>query len=319
MSDSLSEFELIKRYFDKIGPAGSAEILQGIGDDCALVGISAGESLCLSIDTMVEGVHFPVGCAPDMIAYRAMAAALSDLAAMGARPSHFTLSLTLPEATAPWLAAFSRGLSEMADQYQISLVGGDTTKGALNIALQVHGLLPTGTAMTRSGAKSGDWLAVSGTLGDAGAALSLIELSAPNFNQTVLLDRYYRPNARIDQGLELRGLASSCIDISDGLLADARHLATKSSVSLSINSEDLPLSAALKAECGDKAVSLALSAGDDYELLFTISDQNWQRLIQQYPDNMYTIIGRVESGEGVSVFSGDKQFQITQQGFQHFE
>jgi len=319
MSASLCEFELIRRFFVGIGPDCSDELVLGIGDDCAVVNVPNGMSLCLSVDAMVEGVHFPAGCSARHIAYRALAAALSDLAAMGATPSHFTLSLTLPAAEAFWLAEFAKGLSALADLFQLPLVGGDTTKGPLTIALQVHGLVPVGTALQRSGAKPGDWLAVSGSLGDAGAALSLLNVKNPNSNQSFLLDRYYRPVPRIDQGLQLRELASAGIDISDGLLADAGHLAAKSGVALKIDSTKIPLSKALKAEFGSRALDLAASAGDDYELLFAISEQNWQQLTLRHPDHMYTLIGQVTSGEGVSLCRDGGQIQITQQGFQHFE
>jgi len=319
MSASLSEFELIKHFFENVGPVGLDELELGIGDDCAIVNIPKGKSLCLSIDTMVEGVHFPHDCLPRHIASRALAAALSDLAAMGARPSHFTLSLTLPNAKKSWLSQFAEGLAELADRYQLSLVGGDTTRGPLAVALQVHGLVSKGGALQRSGAKPGDWLAVSGSLGDAGAALSMLDIVDPNPDQTKLLARYYYPTPRIDQGMQLLGLASACIDISDGLLADAGHLAAKSGIALRIDSEALPLSGALMAEFGDRSIDFAMSAGDDYELLFTISEQNWQQLKQQHPSHLYTLIGRVEKGEGVSVYFGGKQIQTTHQGFRHFE
>jgi len=172
MPSTFSEFDLIKAFFEGIGPK-STEVSVGIGDDCAVINIPSDQSLCLSLDTMVAGVHFLHDAPPQKIAYRALAAAISDLAAVGAVPSHFTLSLTLPESNSEWLSEFSKGLKVLADEFRFPLVGGDTTKGPLAIGIQVHGLVPKGQVLTRSNAQIGDVIAVTGTLGDAGAALSL--------------------------------------------------------------------------------------------------------------------------------------------------
>ena len=317
MTAPLTEFELISRFFMHIGPR-LPEVALGIGDDCAVVDVPEGMSLCLSLDTMVEGVHFPKECAPAGVASRAFAAALSDLAAMGAQPSHFTLSLTLPSADAQWLAAFADELGRWANQFRIALVGGDTTRGPLTIALQVHGWVPKGMALTRSGAKVGDYVAVSGSLGDAGAALSLLHAEAQNPDQHSLLNRYYQPAPRVEQGLQLRGLASACIDISDGLVADAGHVASASGVSLMIDADCLPLSASLRAEFPERAKALALNSGDDYELLFTISEANWQALTQRHRQHLFTRIGVVVEGSGVVVTEQGVPLSIERNGYQHF-
>jgi len=321
MPSTFSEFDLIKAFFEGIGPK-STEVSVGIGDDCAVINIPSDQSLCLSLDTMVAGVHFLHDAPPQKIAYRALAAAISDLAAMGAVPSHFTLSLTLPESNSEWLSEFSKGLKVLADEFRFPLVGGDTTKGPLAIGIQVHGLVPKGQVLTRSNAQIGDVIAVTGTLGDAGAALSLLECDRDGSKrlsgaQLFLLKRYYSPSPRIEQGVQLRSLASACIDISDGLLADAAHIAEKSSVELEIDVASLPLSQALLSECRIKASQLALSSGDDYELLFTLSESNWKALNQNDVSNIYTKIGQVKQGEGVALkgMSG----AVEKMGYQHFE
>ena len=319
MPSTFSEFDLIKTFFEGVGPK-LTEVSVGIGDDCAVINVPNDQSLCLSLDTMVAGVHFLHDAPPKKIAYRALAAAMSDLAAMGAVPSHFTLSLTLPDSNSEWLSEFSLGLKALADLFHFPLVGGDTTKGPLTIGIQVHGLVPKNQVLTRSNARVGDVVAVTGTLGDAGAALSLLTCDLGvreklSEAQVFLLSRYYSPSPRIEQGVQLRSLASACIDISDGLLADAAHIAKKSSVKLEIDAASLPLSQALLSAHKAEASQLALSSGDDYELLFTISDSNWKVLNQT--SNIYTKIGRVHQGKGVAIkgVSG----KIEKMGYQHFE
>jgi len=314
----LSEFELIEKFFAGLVPLHS-EIDLGIGDDCAVVQIPPGQSLCLSMDTMVEGVHFPVNAAPGKIAYRALASAISDLAAMGARPSHFTLSLTLPNSDERWLSGFSQGLKLCCSKYDVTLVGGDTTKGPLVIAIQVHGFTPKGQELRRSGARIGDIIAVTGTLGDAGAALDFLDKVEVNKDVAYLLNRYFAPSPRIIQGEALRGLATSCIDISDGLLADMAHLADKSALRFEIDIEKLPLSESLENIQGDKASMLALTAGDDYELLFTIPESQWAGLEGSITKSIFTSIGVVKEGAGVAVMRKNKPLNFSRSGFQHFE
>ena len=318
--DTLSEFDLIKTFFEGIGP-NLSEVSEGIGDDCAVINIPAGQSLCLSLDTMVAGIHFLHDAPPKKIAYRALAAAMSDLAAMGATPSHFSLSLTLPNANAVWLSEFSLGLKALADLFRFPLVGGDTTCGPLTIGIQVHGFVQAKPVLTRAPARVGDVLVVTGTLGDAGAALSFLEKDLKRGEsltdaESFLIERYYKPKPRIEQGLQLRSLASACIDISDGLLADAGHIAKKSRVALDIDIASLPLSPALISVCGEGASQLALSAGDDYELLFTISPEKWEKLKQIDRSKIYTKIGRVLPGEGVKV-NADLGV-LENMGYQHF-
>lgn len=318
----VSEFDLIEQFFAPLARHHGELVLTGTGDDCAVISPPYGSSLCFSIDTMVEGVHFPKNAPPFDLAYRALAAALSDLAAMGAAPSFFTLALTLPEADSKWLERFSSGLKVLVDQYQFPLLGGDTTRGPLTISIQVHGFL-TKPALLRSGAQVGDILAVSGTLGDAGAALELlpfVQSSEKIFssNERYLLSRYYRPSPRIELGQLLLECASSCIDISDGLLAEAEHISKKSSVGISIDTSLIPLSSQLLSFKGlDESKSLALTSGDDYELLFTMSKNKWSGLVSMLPQGAVTEIGSIQAGSGLELDGKDSH--KFKKGFQHFE
>ena len=315
----MNEFELIRQYFAELGPKGP-DLVLGVGDDCALIAPLPGQVLCHSLDTMVEGVHFPVDAPPEKLAFRALAAAVSDLAAMGAMPSYFLLSLTLPEVSASWLEGFARGLANAAECFGIGLIGGDTTRGPLNIAIQVSGYVDPHTVLRRDSAQVGDVVLVSGTLGDAGAALKLLNhRGALNAAQQFLLDRYYAPTPRLALGRELCGVANAALDISDGLVGDAAHIAQASQVRLVLDAERLPLSQALLECYPNEALSLALSAGDDYELLVTMSETNWLRFQNEPLASLLTAIGRVEAGSGVAVFhQGQAMDLCVYRGYQHF-
>lgn len=304
----VTEFSLISRYFSHLGRGAAVDL--GVGDDCAILRLDATERLATSVDTMLEGVHFPAGTLPGHIAFRAVSAAASDLAAMGARPLGMTVALTLPAADEHWLDAFSHGLAEAVSEYQLPLVGGDTTRGSLSISVQVMGALPADRALLRAGAVAGDDLYVSGTLGDAAGALAILRgqwQPAPVHAQ-YLLDRFNRPRARLELGLQLLGRATSAIDISDGLLADAAHVATASGVRLVIDADRVPLSSALQSHgCRDTMLNWALTGGDDYELCFTLP-------ATERPPVGATCIGTVEEGSGV-----DCSFAIDiPAGYQHF-
>ncbi|HMY41105.1 MAG TPA: thiamine-phosphate kinase, partial [Marinagarivorans sp.] len=227
----MNEFTLIQQYFAALTPP-CASVPQAIGDDCALLAPPEGKLLAVSIDTQVEGVHFPVGAAAEQIGRRVACCALSDLAAMGAQPLWATLALTLPKADATWLAAFSRGLGAVLNTWQVRLVGGDTTCGPLTISLQVHGSVASEHALRRSGARAGDCIYVTGPLGDGAAGLALLQgqLSLPAEAAAYLTERFYAPTPQIAAGLALAGRATSAIDISDGLLADLNHILTASQV-----------------------------------------------------------------------------------------
>lgn len=320
MSSTLSEFQIIKRYFEGVGEIDSQIIDLGIGDDCSVVTLPPNQSLCFSLDTMVEGRHFPKGACPESLAKRVMAAALSDLAAMGAKPSFFTLSLTLPEANLDWLEGFSKGLRFMANAHKLSLVGGDTTRGPLTIGVQVHGLVKKEKALRRSGAKEGDLLIVTGNLGDAGAALKLLNNDAVNDVESYLLERYYHPTPRFEEADLICSVASSCIDVSDGLLADLRHISAASFCGFEVNLEALPISAQLQQFAGEGARSYALNSGDDYELLFTVSRDAWERISDDLGGLKFTVIGRaVPESQDIKIYSGDKEVLIESEGYKHFE
>lgn len=266
------EFDLIARYFSRHQ---TGELELSIGDDAAVFSPPATHSLVFSVDTQVEGRHFPVGFPADKIATRALGSAMSDLAAMGAKPHHFTLALTLPDLDEHWLCAFSSGLYEMADRFDFKLVGGDTTKGPLTVSIQVHGLVERDRYLKRSSAKSGDGLYVSGSIGDAAGGLKLALAGAQSRtlsnDEKQLFSAYASPDPEIKLGQALVGSASAALDISDGLLADLEQLATASNLACHVELDAIPLSDALRRAEGDiEALSLALAGGDDYRLLVAL-------------------------------------------------
>lgn len=303
-----SEFDLIYRYFASLGAGPNVDL--SVGDDCAILSLNPGERLATSVDTMVEGVHFPEDMFPEDIGFRAVSVAVSDLAAMGARPIGMTVALTLPEPDEFWINAFSQGIGQAVSEYQLPLVGGDTTRGPLTITVQVLGALPADKALLREGARPGDALYVSGTLGDAAGALAFLngEWQPSPEAAEYLVDRFYRPRARMELGLELLDKATAAIDISDGLLADAGHIAAASGVAIEIETRALPASDALQSN-GDseKILTWALSGGDDYELCFTLPPG------AVVPPNC-TRIGRVMEGQGVKT---DIDIDL-KPGYQHF-
>jgi thiamine-monophosphate kinase len=324
---ALTEFELIARYFSDLGcqPSHSSLTVDlGVGDDCALLSLSSNQQLALSLDTLVEGIHFPENAAPYLIAQRALSAAVSDLAAMGATPAVFTLALTLPRIDENWLEQFSQGLAECAAQYQIRLIGGDTTRGALSISIQVHGTLATGRMLKRSGAEVGDLVFVSGTLGDAAAALAVIEgrLKVDDQQSKYFMQRFYQPTARIMLGQSLVGVASAAIDVSDGLLADLAHITSASQLGAEVYASQLPVSPELQAVTdGESANRYALIGGDDYELCFTVAPQHREQIKEfaELFDLPLTEVGRITAGQGVSCLAANGEtINFSQKGYQHF-
>jgi thiamine-monophosphate kinase len=288
-----SEFTLIYRYFSALGRGPAVDL--SVGDDCAILRLGEGERLATSVDTLVSGVHFLEDSFPEDIGFRAVSVAASDLAAMGARPLGMTVALTLPEADEFWLNSFSQGLAAAVSEYELPLVGGDTTRGPLTITVQVMGALPLGEGLLRSGAQVGDDIYVSGTLGDAAGGLAFLlgECQFGPDEAEFLVGRFNRPRPRLALGQKLLGHASAAIDISDGLLADAGHIAAASGVKLVIEPGLLPLSPALASCDADKQARLwALTGGDDYELCFCLSPE------KPVPAGC-TRIGQVHSGEGV--------------------
>ncbi|MGH8388702.1 MAG: thiamine-phosphate kinase [Pseudomonas sp.] len=317
----MGEFELIRNFFAAAPCAqGGDGVALGIGDDCALLAVPPGEQLAISTDTLVAGVHFADPCDPFLLGQRSLAVAVSDLAAMGATPIAFTLALTLPTVTADWLQAYSRGLNQMAQSCGVALVGGDTTRGPLSLTMTVFGRVPSGQALTRSGAQPGDLLCVGGELGNAAGALPLVlgQRTAEAAIADPLLAHYWSPQPQLGLGQALRGKATSALDISDGLLADCGHIALASKVGLQIELERLPMSAALRAFLGQAgAQSAALSGGDDYVLAFTLPSVELPAILAKgWPVH---VVGQVVSGQGVTLLNADGQ-DITPQtrGYQHF-
>ncbi|WP_339547180.1 thiamine-phosphate kinase [Pseudomonas sp. RA_35y_Pfl2_P32] len=318
----MGEFELIRNYFAAAPCAQAGDgVALGIGDDCALLAVPAGEQLAISTDTLVTGVHFADPCDPFLLGQRSLAVAVSDLAAMGATPVAFTLALTLPTVTADWLEAYARGLNQKAQDCGVRLVGGDTTRGPLSLTVTVFGRVPAGQALTRSGAQVGDLLCVGGDLGNAAGALPLVlgQRTAPAAIAEPLLAHYWSPQPQLALGQALRGKASAALDISDGLLADCGHIAKASAVGLLVENHKLPLSAALLAFLGENAARVAaVSGGDDYVLAFTLPPAHLPTLLAEgWPIH---VVGRVVAGQGVTLLDANGQ-DITPniRGYQHFQ
>lgn len=330
---SLGEFSLIKKYFHRHYDNDSVRL--GVGDDCALVRVSREANLCqaLSMDTLVAGVHFPVDTNPADIAYKSLAVNLSDLAAMGATPAWFSLALTMPEAKDDWLTQFSVGLFELADEYRLPLVGGDVTKGPLSITIQIAGEVSEELALRRDGANEGDCIFVSGSLGDAAAGLSLLMNSASHsesqqFDCTEYLKgRLNRPLPRVALGQSLLSIATSCIDVSDGLLADLSSICDRSHLGAEISFDRIPVSEDLanffeKQQLDELArAQLMLSCGDDYELCFTVPVSRAEaiRIISDKVGVRLTLIGKMKCEPSVVCVSASGQvLNLKENGFQHF-
>ena len=342
---ALSEFGLIRQYF--YGWPMKAGVIDGVGDDCAVLETLPEHQLVVSVDTMVEGIHFPEAFDADAIGRRVLLASISDLAAMGASPLGFTLALTLPEqyANHSWLKRFSSGLRTVAESYDISLVGGDTTKGPLTISIQVMGQVPQHQALTRSSAKPGDLLYVTGSLGDSAAGLSLVIdtpyssvlQTLPEDQKQYLLRRFIEPEPRVHFAESVRSEVSSALDISDGLLADVSHILTASGVGARIQLKNIPLSPVLQQMNSIKreptsvlpalsALSApyfwALTGGEDFELCFTVPVCHKDKVEEKARQCSLPIhcIGQiVDQDQGLKLDTLDGQcLSVSACGFQHF-
>jgi len=299
------------------------DVRLGIGDDAALLAVPAGQTLAVSTDTLVSGVHFPKDTAPFDVGWKSLAVNLSDLAAMGATPAWATLALTLPDADAAWTAAFVDGFAALAREFDLALVGGDTTHGPLSITVTVHGFVPESLALRRSGAKVGDAVFVTGTLGDAAAGLALLQgPGVAGKAQEHLLARLNRPTPRVAQGLLLRARAHACIDVSDGLVADLGHICHASAVGAEIDLTLLPASPALLALVAAEArVPLQLAGGDDYELCFSAAPAIATELLNDLARSgcAATSIGRIVAEPGVRVRAADGSLVASPRpGWEHF-
>jgi len=316
------EFDLIRDYF-RDATVQRDDVALGIGDDCALLAVPAGKQLAVSMDTLVVGRHFVADVDPDSLGYKALAVNLSDLAAMGATPAWATLSVTLPDADAGWIKLFMAGFVELAKKHQLSLVGGDTTRGPLSITVQVHGFVEPAHSMRRNAARVGDLIYVSGQLGDAGLALLAQQgLYVKQGCLSSLKQRLDRPEPRVELG-RVAAMHSHCaIDLSDGLGSDLGHICEESNVGALIHLDKLPMSDAVAdyvAESGDW--SLPLSAGDDYELCMTVPSEQQAAFeaVMQQQDVPVTWIGMIEQGEQVRAMSpnGDVDAYVAR-GYDHF-
>jgi len=298
------EFSIIEQYFKSIATQDEGVEL-GPGDDCAILSFPAGYEACLSTDTLVESVHFPQHCPPHVVAARAMGANLSDLAAMGAEPHSFLLSLTLPSVDEQWLREFSEALRQLIQRYRISLAGGNLSRGSLSVSMTVIGQVPVNSAVRRSGAKVGDDIYVSGTLGDAGRGLELVKQG--NY-ENYLAGRYCEPSPRLSTGMGLRGIASSMIDLSDGLFGDLNHVCLASGKGAVIEASRLPISDELRASTSlASAVRMALFAGDDYELCFTAAPamRSEVKVVESETGVPLTRIGEIRDGSEVVTVDGN--------------
>lgn len=331
----MGEFELIARYFTRPVPApapGAADtagrVVLGVGDDCALLAPAPGMQLAVSSDMLVEGRHFFADVAPERLGHKALAVNLSDLAACGARPLAFTLALALPEANEDWLAGFARGLFALADAHGCALVGGDTTQGPRTLSITVLGEVPAGQALLRSGAQPGDDVYVSGTLGDAALALAALQGRLPahwRLPSAVLAAaraRLEQPTPRVALGLALRGVASSAIDVSDGLLGDLAHILRRSGVGARLDADALPRSAVLAGLAPALQLECLLHGGDDYELLFSAAPAQHDAVLAAAREAgvPVTRIGHIEAGAALRVNDGSgRPLDFKAGGFDHFK
>lgn len=310
------EFDLIARIRARV--ATRADVVLGIGDDAALLAPPPGRQLVVTADTLNDGVHFPRGTSPADVGWKALAVNLSDLASMGAEPAWCTLSLSLPQSDPAWIEGFLDGFLDLAGQHGIALVGGDTTRGPLSIAVTAMGLVEPGRALRRDGARVGDEVWVTGTLGDAAGGLALLDREAV----PALRARLDRPTPRVAAGRALVGIATACVDVSDGLLADLGHVCARSHVAAHIDVDALPASAALREAFGEAdRIALQASGGDDYELCFTAPADAGADIgaVSAQLGLRFTRIGRIVAGEGVHPVDAKSQpWSSPQRGYDHF-
>lgn len=314
---ALGEFELIARYFAQQPQRGDVRL--GIGDDAAVLDAPVGRKLVVAMDTIVEGVHFPLNFAAADVGYRALAVNLSDMAAMGAVPSWFTLSLSMPTSDEAWVERFASGLFELANAHDVALVGGDTVKGPLVISIQIGGWVEPDGWLTRSGARPGDIVVVSGVPGEAAGGLAALQRSLPMTDAIGRLQRRFaRPTPRLSLGRALRSVATAAMDISDGLLTDLDKLCAASHCGASIDVDALPASADLLATFDrDACVDYALAGGDDYEIICTIPPAALAQLSTL--DVKCTPIGAIKSEPGVECRRSSIPFNAKRRGYDHFD
>lgn len=319
----MDEFALIDRFFKRPFASTDSELILGIGDDGALLKVPPGMELVVCTDTLVEGVHFPVGLDAGMLAERAVRVNVSDLAAMGATPRWASLALTLPALSENWMQAFSQGLSNALTRYGMALIGGDTTRGPLCITLTVQGLVPSGRALRRSGAAPGDVIVVTGMLGAAALAVECLHgFEVSEKDRDVLMRALLLPEPRVDVAGILREFATAAIDVSDGLGADLQHLCRASGVGACLQMQTLPVHSLVQKYASERAMALALEGGDDYVLCFTVSPAHLEacrEALSQYTVNGYSV-GHIEHGAHIRLTDATgRNHPFTPRGYNHFQ
>lgn len=319
-----NEFKIIKKYFNKIKTKDN--VIKGIGDDCAIVKIPNGQIISISTDTLVEGIHFLRNISPIDLGYKAIAVNLSDLAAMGSKPKWLTLSLTIPKINTTWLKDFSQSLLKTVNKYDMQLIGGDTTQGPLSITISVFGYNFKKQILFRHGAKIGDLIYVTGTLGASAAGLAILQKKIILRKKNIckfLIKKHLHPYPRIPQGIALRKIAHSAIDISDGLLVDLRHILYESQCGADINLNKIPVSNILKKNFYPKTwLDWALNGGEDYELCFTVPEFK-KNILKKTLNKIkvpYTCIGRITKYKNkFNIFKNGKKIKYTINGYDHFK
>ncbi|TQV74089.1 thiamine-phosphate kinase [Aliikangiella marina] len=318
----MNEFDIIDQFLN-IKTGQRKDVIKGIGDDCALVKVPRGQRLALSMDTLIAGVHFLADANAADVAHKAVAVNLSDLSAAGAEPAWITVSLSLPEFDENWLMDFHRGLKKIADFFTVQVIGGDTCRGPLSITIQAHGFVPENVFLQRSTAQAGELICVTGNLGDAALGLKVAQgdLQVPPNVASQLLKKYYTPYPRVAAGIVLRGRATAAIDISDGLLADVNHISQQSGVGALLRWERIPLSKEAQSLDNEEMVMrAALTGGDDYELCFTVDEDELESTKQA----LETVgidcipIGRLTGKPGVRLLHHKEELTVEALGYSHF-
>ncbi len=317
----MSEFDLINQYF-KNTAIKRDDVLLGIGDDCAILSPPPGKALAVSTDTLISGVHFPESTSAEDIGFKSLAVNLSDLAAMGAEPAWVSLAIALPQENNNWLQGFMRGFNELAEKFNVALIGGDTTKGPLSITLNITGFIEPNTALNRSNAKVGDSIFVSGNIGEAFVGLQSILNNTPS---TTFLEhckkRLNRPQPQLEAGRILKDFSVAAIDLSDGLLADLGHICKASGVGASIQLEQLPISTELLDYYNNNPDwQSILAAGDDYELCFTCSEDQLSDMKKRMQQSNIDIscIGKITRSLDIQCVLNKQILNINKSGYQHF-
>lgn len=320
----MSEFSIIKQYFENVGGS-QPDVILGIGDDAALVKMQADAVFAVSVDTFIEDVHFPKNTSPYDIGWKSLAVNLSDMAAMGAEPSWMTLAITMPTIDHDWLKEYCRGLSTLASQFNVALIGGDTTRGSLSITIQIFGRVVGEKALCRADAKAGDGIYVTGELGDGALGLRSLtdKLDLNSSEKFNVQQKLNRPQPRVNEIAVLHQYVNAAIDISDGLYADLGHVLKASNKGAVIEVQDIPVSREYRWCCqGEQAFDLALTGGDDYELCMTVSTKNEKIFLALADKNKITVtkIGEITDDKAYNLrrLNGD-EYHVTSHGFNHFK